>query len=138
MLPRSKCLPVEARRQVIRDNILHCNYEQLAEKCTCTKMTIVRTVNDWREEGGFEELLFNEFMEVYPIVKGENPDKALDKIVYLLGKGITHRTELKAELKTETTERKVIDIDPDVRTLLESAARSYIKTGYKTESSSIH
>ena len=134
----TKCLPLEARRQVITDNILHSNYEQLATLCGCTKQTIYRTISAWKQEGGFEELLLNEFIEVYPIVKGENPDKALDKIVYLLGKGITHRTELKAELKTETTERKVIDIDPDVRTLLESAARSYIKTGYKTESSSIH
>ena len=92
-----KCLPVEARREVIRDHILHSNYEELAIKCGCAKRTIIRTINDWREEGGFNELLFDEFVDVYPIVKNENPDKALDKIVYLLGKGITRKAEIKSE-----------------------------------------
>ena len=140
MLPKRKCLPEEARRQVIKDNILHCNYEQLATLCGCTKMTIVRTVNKWRDEGGFEELLFNEFTEVYPIVKAENPDKALDKVVYLLARNITR----KAEIKTDTTLNEKMEVTHNINVsaseelLLNALARKYIKSTHTGESASLH
>jgi hypothetical protein len=110
-----KCLPLEARRQIITDNILHCTYEQLAELCHCTTQTIYRTISDWKKEGGFEELLLNEFIEVYPIVKTENPDKALDKIVYLLGKGITRKAEIKSEHHEEITSKHVEELNVTMR-----------------------
>jgi len=140
MLPKRKCLPEEARRQVIKDNILHCNYEQLATLCGCTKMTIVRTVNKWRDEGGFEELLFNEFTEVYPIVKAENPDKALDKVVYLLARNITR----KAEIKTDTTLNEKMEVTHNINVsaseelLLNALARKYIKSTHTDEPNSLH
>lgn len=138
-----KCLPIEARRQVIKDNILHCSYEELATKCGCSKRTIVRTINDWRNEGGFEELLFNEFTEVYPIVKAENPDKALDKVVYLLSRNITRKAEIKTEQKTEHTERLEVtlnrdNLSKDERELMDRVARKFIKAEHTTEPATIH
>ena len=108
-----KCLPVQARRQIILENILSCNYEQLATLCRCDKRTIVRTVNAWRLEGGFQELLFAEFLKLYPQVKEANPDKALDKLVYLMGKGMTQ----KAEVKTEGT-LNVTGLNDDINKII--------------------
>lgn len=103
-------------------------------------MTIVRTVNKWRDEGGFEELLFNEFTEVYPIVKAENPDKALDKVVYLLARNITR----KAEIKTDTTLNEKMEVTHNINVsaseelLLNALARKYIKSTHTDEPNSLH
>jgi len=96
-----KPLPPKARRQVIRDNILTLTYEQLAEKCYCTKRTIVRDVNQWRDEGGFEECLFDEFVRLYPTIKNTFPERAFDRLCYLIGKTMTRKMEVKKEVKTE-------------------------------------
>ena len=135
-----KCLPKTARRQIIRDNILHCTYDQLATLCHCTTQTIYRTVSIWRKEGGFEDLLFDEFAEVYPIVKKENPDKALDKVVYLMGKGITRRTELKAEqtINAHLEVKRIDGLNSDEQELLNKVTRKFIASEHKTESASIH
>jgi len=97
-----KCLPPKARRQVIRDNILGDTFEVLATKCYCTKRTIIRDVNQWRQEGGFEQFLMDEFFRSYPNIKQEFPDKAFDRLCYLLGKTLTRKIE-----KTVDVEQKI-------------------------------
>jgi len=94
--PKTRINP-EARRQTILENILTHSYEELAKLCGCCKRTIIRDIKQWKAEGGFEELLFNEFLKLYPQVKESNPEKALDKLVYLMGKGMTQKQEIKTE-----------------------------------------
>ena len=132
---------MQARRQVIQDNILTKTQEELATLCHCSRITIVRTVNDWREEGGFEQLLFDEFFKLYPKVAKVYPDKALDKLVFLIGKGITRRAEIKSEqlvIEKKEVTFKLDQLPPDERKLLESVARRYIKRDHKAESASLH
>jgi len=93
----TKCLPPEARKQLIIENILNHSYDSLAKMCRCTKKTIYRTVKEWRQEGGFDELLFDRFLQLYPKVEAEYPEKALDKLVYLMGKGMTQKQEIHTE-----------------------------------------
>jgi len=91
-------LPPKHRKEVIRENILTSNYEQLAKLCHCTRRTIKRDVQKWREEGGFEQFLIDEFFQSYPNIKEEFPDKAFDRLCYLLGKTLTRRIESKTEI----------------------------------------
>ena len=132
---------MQARRQVIQDNILQKNYDELASICYCSKRTIIRTVNDWRQEGGFEQLLFDEFFKLYPKVAKVYPDKALDKLVFLIGKGITRRAEIRTEqsiIEKKEVVFKLEQLPPDERKLLESVARRYIKRDHTAESASLH
>jgi transposase len=88
-------LSPEQRRDIIRHNILNLNYTQLAQKCHCTKRTIKRDVQQWRREGGFEEFLMDEFFRSYPNIKEEFPEKAFDRLCYLLGRTLTRKIEAK-------------------------------------------
>jgi len=136
-----KCLPSEARRHIIQENILQHSYDELATLCYCSKRTIIRTINTWRQEGGFERLLFDQFIKLYPRVEKVYPDKALDKLVYLMGKGITRRAEIKTEQVIEERKEvtfKLEQLPEDERQLLESVARRYIKGDHKAESSTLH
>jgi hypothetical protein len=81
------------RREVIRQNVLTLDYEELALLCHCTKRTIKRDVAKWREEGGFEQFLIDEFFNSYPDIKQKFPDKAFDRLCYLLGKTMTRKIE---------------------------------------------
>jgi len=96
-------LSPEQRRDIIRNNILKLNYTQLAEKCHCTKRTIKRDVQAWRIEGGFEEFLLDEFFRSYPNIKEKFPEKAFDRLCYLLGKTLTRKIE--KEVHGEYTEK---------------------------------
>lgn len=81
------------RRQVIRDNILDLSEEKIAVLCHCTTRTIKRDIRKWRNEGGFEEFLMDEFFRSYPNIKQQFPDKAFDRLCYLLGKTLTRKIE---------------------------------------------
>jgi len=136
-----KCLPSEARRHIIQENIFQHSYEELATLCHCHKRTIVRTINEWRQEGGFEQLLFDQFIKLYPRVEKAYPDKALDKLVYLIGKSMIHKAEIKTEQFIEEKKEvtfKLEQLPEDERQLLESVARRYIKGDHKAESSTLH
>jgi len=102
-----KCLPYEQRKQVITDNILTHNYEQLAILCHCTKKTITRTVKQWRNEGGYEEALWEEFQRFYPDIKKEFPDKAFDRLCFLLGKTLTRKVEAHTIEEVKVMEKHV-------------------------------
>ena len=108
-----KCLPFEARKQVIRENILSLTYEELAKQCYCTKRTIVRTVNKWREDGGFEQFLLDEFFRSYPNMKEKFPDKAFDRLCYLLGKTMTRKAEIQERLDVTTRQFVIHMWKPD-------------------------
>lgn len=85
------------RREVIKENILKLDYAELAGLCNCTKRTIKRDVQKWRAEGGFEEFLVDEFLSFYPTMKVSFPEKAFDRLCYLLGKTMTRKLEAHTE-----------------------------------------
>jgi predicted transcriptional regulator len=87
------------RRQTIRENILHMTTEKIAVKCGVCKRTILRDIKAWKQEGGFTELLYDEFIKSYPTQKESFPEKTFDRLVYLLGKTFT----VKRETKTQKT-----------------------------------
>jgi len=108
---------------------------QIAESCGVSRRTIYRTICDWVKTDDFLEWA----REIFVAKIGKVSDKeALRAATNIITKGMASKAEIKAELKSESTETKVIMLDPEDRALLESAARSYIKTGNKTESASIH
>ena len=94
-------LTPQKRREIIKENILHVDYAKLAKLCNCTERTIKRDVHQWREEGGFEEFLLDEFLRFYPTIKATFPERAFDRLCFLLGKTLTHKMEVKKEIKTE-------------------------------------
>ena len=87
------------RRQIITENILLTNYEGLAKLCGVSKRTIIRDIKQWRREGGFEELLINEFLDIYPKLKNRFPKTTFDRLCYLLSKTIVQKAEIKEEYK---------------------------------------
>lgn len=88
----------EQRLQIITENILTHSYEQLAKLCRCTKRTIKRDVQEWKRTGRWQDWILDQFFKVYAKVEPENPDKALDKLVYLMGKGMTTKQEIRTEM----------------------------------------
>jgi hypothetical protein len=75
------------------ENVLTNNYDQLASLCHCTKRTIIRTVGKMRSEGKYEEALWTEFSQLYPKIKADYPDKAFDRLCYLLGRTMVRKLE---------------------------------------------
>ena len=91
--PKQALLDRKARKRIIREHILTSTYHQLATMCGVTKRTIIRDVDRWRTEGGFEQFLIDEFFASYPNIKEDFPEKAFDRLCYLLGKHITRKVE---------------------------------------------
>lgn len=100
---RIKCHPMspQQRRLIIKENIFKTNYQGLANLCGVTKRTIIRDVNQWRQDGGFEESLIDEFVSTYPNIKQQFPDKAFDRLCYLIGRQMTRKIDIRKEVKTE-------------------------------------
>lgn len=93
LLSPKTILSPQKRKELIRENILTHNYAKLASLCHCTKRTIKRDVQKWKQEGGFEQFLIDEFFHSYPNIKKEFPEKAFDRLCYLLGKTMTRKVE---------------------------------------------
>jgi len=109
-----KCLPEKQRRQIIRDNILSHSYEKLAQLCSCSKRTIIRTINKWRLEGGYEDVLWDEFARSYPIVKEHDPGRAFDRLIFLLGKTFTHRVEAYTMQEIHDIKLHIVKVDREL------------------------
>jgi len=97
MSPEHLYLNAKKRRKVIRDNILFETYAELAKRCGVSKRTIVRDVNGWKQEGGFDEFLVQEFFFQYGKERLTNPSKALDRIITLM----TRRKEAEIALAVD-------------------------------------
>lgn len=94
-------LSPQKRRDIIKENILTHTYIQLAKLCHCTKRTIKRDVQQWKAKGGFEEFLMDEFFRSYPNIKEEFPEKAFDRLCYLLGKTLVRKVEKHEDIRVE-------------------------------------
>ncbi len=104
---RVKChsMSPKQRRQIIAKQILYKTTQQIAKQCGVCKRTILRDIKTWKQEGGFEELLLDEFIQSYPTIKKAFPEKAFDRLCYLLGKTMTQRRELKEETSLNIQEK---------------------------------
>ena len=113
--PKQKYTAVspQRRREIIRENILSHNYTELAKLCHCTKRTIKRDVHTWREEGGFEEFLLDEFFRSYPDIKEKFPEKAFDRLCYLLGRTLTRKAELKTTEEIRELKIHIVKLDSE-------------------------
>lgn len=128
------------RRQIIRDNILHTTTRTIATKCHVCRRTILRDIKIWRREGGFEELLLDEFTKSYPMIKKDYPDVAFNRLCYLLGKTMAYKVEAKTEIQKTVIERHEINLNvysDDEKSILDKAAR-LLDSKVKGESTSLH
>ena len=117
-------LSPKQRRQIIRESILEYSTQQIAEMCHVHKRTILRDIAEWKREGGFEEFLMDEFFRSYPKIKSEFPDKAFDRLCYLLARTMTQKREVKQEVTEDIHEQIDITIYGETeKAILDKAAR---------------
>ena len=140
---RLKCqsMSVNQRRNVIRTNILKLTYTEIAKECGVTERTINRDIKTWRQEGGFEELLYDEFMKSYPDQKESSPEKTFDRLCFLLGKTFTQRKEVYKDVNITQTEEVNINVNnftPEELQFAKQVARKYIQTTNTNGSPSLH
>jgi len=89
--PTTPFEPAE-RLAIIKQNI-GLSYGELAKKCRCSYSTIYNDMRKWREQGGFEEYLYEEFHRLHVVVSNEAPDVAYKVIASLLSKTIAKKVE---------------------------------------------
>ena len=128
-------LSPQQRRDIIKDNILEKEYDELAVICHCTERTIKRDVHKWKAEGGFQEFLLDEFFRSYPNIKEKFPEKAFDRLCYLLGKTLTHKVEkeIKTERKVEERYISLVGTLKDYEDAIERANRHNLRAKHSQE-----
>ena len=121
---KCRSMSPKQRRHVIKEHILTKTTPQIATLCGVSKRTIVRDIRKWKNEGGFEELLYDEFIRLYPTIKQTYPEKAFDRLCYLLGKTVTTRTEIKEEITSrQEITVNVNELSTEERQLARNLAR---------------
>ena len=87
------------------------NYEQIGSKCGVTEKTIDRDMGDWVESGQFEIWLKTEFVELHNYTRKANPIEAYKQLSKIVGRMVTQKSEIKAEINSNITEVKVLIVD---------------------------
>lgn len=121
-------LSPQQRRETIRDNILNLSEDKIAILCHCTTRTIKRDVRKWRQEGGFEQFLLDEFFRSYPKIKQKFPDKAFDRLCYLLGKTMVHKVEAKTEIRVDEKHVSIVGTLKDYEDAIKRASNHNIQS----------
>ena len=80
----SPALTQPQRLQLIKDNVTTLTYNEIAKQCGVTKRTIRRDIEDWKQHGGYDEFLTEQFFKLYGIMALEDPRHAFDRICDLL------------------------------------------------------
>ena len=75
-----------------------------------TEKTIDRDMKAWVTSGQFEIWLKEEFAELHHYAREANPMEAYKEISKIVGRMITHKTEIKSEHKEEVT-HKIVDMN---------------------------
>lgn len=91
---------------------LHRTVEQIAAVCGVNEKTIRRDIKEWKQGGGFEEWLLEEFYSLHGSVKlnEEKVGLAYSTIAQLLGKTLTQKSEQRTNFTgKETIEIKIIE-----------------------------
>jgi DNA-binding CsgD family transcriptional regulator len=81
------------RLNLIEKRILFKSQEEIALELGVSRSTIERDIERWRNKGGFKRFLYKEFFPLYGQEKLVNPSRALDRIMYLLGKEMEQEPE---------------------------------------------
>jgi len=75
------------------------NREEIGKQCNVTEKTIDRDITRWVDSGLFEVWLKEEWMRHHIKVSKKHPIEAYRQLTKLLGQTLTHRMELKEEIK---------------------------------------
>ena len=87
-------LPPEKRLQIIQQELPKGTSKgQIAEICGVRQETISRDMRKWKQTGGFEEWLNEEFFKLHSSVKQAEPTNAYQTISRLLEKTLTKKVE---------------------------------------------
>jgi len=84
MSEMSPVLTAKARREKLRDSLAMNTYDEIAQLCGVTKRTIRRDVEQWKQEGGYDEWLTEQFFKLYGLVKTQDIKHAFDRICDLM------------------------------------------------------
>jgi hypothetical protein len=79
----------KTRLEIIENELLFKTLEEIAEECKVTRRTIDRDIRKWKDRGGFDRFLEQEFFQLYGIEKRVNPSRALDRIITLMIRRMT-------------------------------------------------
>lgn len=74
------------------------SWQEIAEACNVTRMTIWRDFNSWRKSEDFKTWLYSEYVTLVGQVKGSDPDKALREITKIIIKDMTEKIEHKGSV----------------------------------------
>lgn len=80
----SPVLSSKQRREKIRDNIATLTYNEIADLCGVHRRTICRDIAKWKQEGGFDQFLLEQFFKLYGTLKLKDPKHAFDRVCDLL------------------------------------------------------
>lgn len=95
-------------------------YEALAEKCKCSVATIYNDMKVWKESGGLELFVLDEFESLYPQMKAEEPLEVFKVLSRFLMKGMTQKIAVdnRVEVGIKFTEAmKGIFIESEVKVI---------------------
>jgi len=94
--------PPDKRLEIIKREFPRgTTQQQIADMCEVSRKTISKDIKKWRESGGFEEWLQEEFLELHREVKGDDVKTAYKEISKLVARSMTQKSEAKVEAKTE-------------------------------------
>jgi len=102
-------LPPTKRLEIIKRELPKgTSQDRIAEFCGVTTRTIRRDIRRWRETGGFEEWLQEEFFRLHNSVRDEEEVIAYKTIARLLERTLTQK--VKAEVAGPPT--IIVQVDP--------------------------
>ena len=80
----SPVLSQKQRREKIRETIATHTYNEIATLCGVTRRTILRDINKWKDAGGYDEFLMEEFFKLYGLIKVKDVKHAFDRLCDLI------------------------------------------------------
>jgi hypothetical protein len=87
-------LPQIKRLEIIKQELPKGTAKgRIAQLCNVRRETISRDIRHWKQSGGFEEWLQEEFFKLHSMVKQGEPTKAYQIIARLLERTLTRKVE---------------------------------------------
>lgn len=77
-------------------------YEELAKRCKCSISTIYLDMKVWKEQGGLDIFILQEFNDLYPMLKEEEPMEVFKIISRFLQKGMTQKVAIDQRIQIGT------------------------------------
>ena len=95
-------------------------YEALAELCDCSVGTIYKDMRAWKESGGLELWIIDEWQSIYPVMKEEEPLEVFKILSKFLQKGMAQKitVDQRVEVGIRFTEAmKTIFVESEVEVI---------------------